>query len=103
MALFRGLLSLLAVALALQGVVAAVPHDHGPSCVDGSALERPGSVDVPHHCLACSIHAPAAAVVAGVAMAGSTIGAEPIVDALPIGVFSALVESSSPRGPPRVF
>ena len=99
----RGLLSLLAAALVLQGVLAVVPHDHGPLCVDGPTFELPDSFDAPHHCLACSVHAPTAAVVAGIAMAWSEIGTAPVVARLPIGVFSAPVESSAPRGPPLVF
>jgi hypothetical protein len=94
---------LLAAALALQGLAAGVPHDHGPACADGPAVEPAAGPSAPHDCLACSIHAPAAAVAAGVAVLRCETGVVPVVALAPFHGFSAPVESSGPRGPPRVI
>jgi hypothetical protein len=99
---FRGAIGLLVAALVLQGLVAVVPHDHGAVCVGGPAFEAPGGLEAPHHCLACSAHAPTATVGAGVAVVWSERDAAPIVSMPPIRVFAATVESFGPRGPPRV-
>jgi len=91
-----------AVTLVLQGVLAVAPHDHATFCSHGPAFDLRSDADVPHHCLACSIHAPAAAVAAGVSVVRSEIGALPVGMLRSVRAFAAAVESSRPRGPPRV-
>jgi hypothetical protein len=91
----------IAVTLVLQGVLAVAPHDHATFCTHGPAFELRSDADVPHHCLACSIHAPAA-VAGGVSVVRSEIGAAPVETLRSVRAFAAAVESSRPRGPPRV-
>jgi len=61
MRLCRTLIPLLVVFLAVQGAVAGVPHQHGSECLVGHVIGSASTVDEPHHCLACSVHAPAMA------------------------------------------
>lgn len=100
MRLRRTLIPLLVVFLAVQGVVASVPHQHGSECLVDQVIDSGSIIDKPHHCLACSVHAPAVA------------GAMPFGFAFWIGENSAAlgliasirtspsIISSGPRGPP---
>ena len=99
----RVVIPLLAAALIFQGMAAAVPHQHGPIHCDGAAVERPGSLTAPHHCLACSIQAPVAAPPAGIALSALPTSSTPAVLGSPLPEVATAVESTGPRGPPRVF
>jgi hypothetical protein len=64
----RCLTFVLAAALVVQGLVAAIPHQHGPTVLvvgpvegDGNAITAVVAVETPHRCLACSVHAPVVA------------------------------------------
>lgn len=99
----RVVIPLLAAALIVQGAVAMAPHQHGPANLVGSSVEHAGSSTGPHHCLACSIQSPAAAPTAGVVVTGSSATAAlPMCGGPPLDA-AAPVESTGPRGPPRVF
>jgi hypothetical protein len=61
MRMIRTLIPVLALALVLQGTVAALPHDHGCATDSaGDALLAPSTAEAHGGCLACSVHAPAA-------------------------------------------
>jgi hypothetical protein len=61
MRIIRVLMPVLSLVLVFQGMVAALPHDHGgASASAGEALVAPSTVEAHGGCLACSAQAPAA-------------------------------------------
>ena len=94
------LVSVVALALVLQGMVALAPHQHGPERTDGPDLHELVSVDEPHHCLACATHAPLVVPAGCGGVIRATIAAEtPPIDAETAAV---VVDTAvfDPRGPP---
>lgn len=96
------LIPLLVVFLAIQGVVAGVPHQHGSECLVDQVMGSASTVDEPHHCLACSVHAPAvaSAVPFGFAFWVGENAAE--MDLIASIRTSPSLIFSGPRGPPSV-
>jgi len=92
--------SVVALALVLQGVVALAPHEHGPARTDGPELHELVPVGGEHHCFACVTHVPPV----GPKGNGGVVQVTTAVEALaPDQVAAAVVVVTAvfdPRGPP---
>jgi hypothetical protein len=95
----RRLIVVLAAFLVINGLVAVLPHEHGPA-KSGQNWRTPLSIDATHHCLACSVHSPDLEPAAEFGHPARSVSMSPVVvkpgsrDVLPVP------RSAGPRGPP---
>ena len=99
----RRLIPLLVAVLAIQGLVALVPHEHASVTTEGQGLQARPSAGDPHRCFACSVLAPAVEQAPAAEFASAvTRTAAKMVDSATSDLLSEPA-LSGPRGPPRII